>query len=291
MVEAKGNTKPSPIKCKRISASKNWCFVHNNFTEKNLEEMVEIFTKLTMKYVIGKEVGESGTPHLQGAVFSEISFRPMEKCKLTFKPHWEKCKGNMQQNITYCIKDGDYVTNIELPEPLFIPEMYGWQLKLHEILASPPTNSDRTIHWFWSKEGNRGKSDAVRWLVLKHNAVVCAGKTNDMKCLVVKFTEKNNNIPPKLVVMDVPRSVDKISYGGLEEVKNGIFASPKYESCMHKQNRPHMIIFANFFPEGDKDMSADRYRIYNVDQEADEGHVIDYQFKDDMQFGKAAWEF
>lgn len=32
----------------------------------------------------------------------------------------------------------------------------------------------------------------------------------------------------------------------VEEIKNGIFASTKYECGMHKMNRPHVIVFANF---------------------------------------------
>lgn len=283
MVEVEGNTISSPragetaqktikkvgIACKRISAGKQWCFTHNNWCEQQLVEMVEMFSKFDMEYVIGEEVGDEGTPHLQGAVFAKHVFRPMEKLGLTFKPHWEKCKGTREQNITYCTKQGGTVhSNIKMPEQLYCPEIYGWQLQVAEIVEVDPLPSDRTIHWFWEPTGNVGKSDLMRWLVIKKGAVVCAGKAADMKHLIVTYTEKNNGVWPKIIVIDVPRVMQGyLSWSGLEEVKNGIFASSKYESQMFCMNRPHMIVLANFAPEPGREMSADRFNIVRIGEE------------------------
>jgi hypothetical protein len=58
--------------------------------------------------VIGKEVGENGTPHLQGFMqFPERkSLRQMKK--LCDKSHFEKTKGSIDQNYAYCTKDGNF---------------------------------------------------------------------------------------------------------------------------------------------------------------------------------------
>jgi hypothetical protein len=216
--------------------------------------------------MIGKEVGACGTPHLQGYVTSDTKFRPLEKFRsLTFKLHWEKCKGNEEQNVAYCSKGKNFVTNMEVPEPVEIDEPYGWQLKVVELVQRP--RDKRTIHWFWEPKGGKGKSSLMRWLVVKQGALVCAGKAADMKYLVVKFTEQHKGVAPKVIVFDVPRSsAGYISYTGIEEIKNGVFASTKYECGMHVQNHPHVFVFANFKPEPGVEMSADRFDTYNIDE-------------------------
>jgi len=255
---------------KRPSVGKKWCFTLNNWCEEHLVKMVKDFEVFGLEYIIGEEVGESGTPHLQGAVFGEKYFRPMEAFKWEFKPHWEKCKGNKEQNVAYCKKQGTFHTNMKVPKPLFCPEIYGWQLEAASLISSEPDPSDRTIHWWWEPYGGVGKSDLVRWLVIKKNAIVCAGKAADMKHMIVAHTEQNNGVWPELIVFDVPRSQEGyLSYTGIEEIKNGIFASSKYESSMFKMNRPHVMVFANFEPTPGRDMSADRFRIVRINDRRD----------------------
>ena len=256
-----GNTSPSSQpKVKRVSPSKSWCFTHNNYTEDQLDQMVQGFKGKDLEYVVGKEVGSQGTPHLQGYIHGKVKFRPMEYFSTwDFSPHWEKCRGSKAQNYTYCTKDGKYLTNMKDPNPevIQVQEPYGWQLWVKHIVEQPPDN--RTIHWFWDDQGNIGKSTLVKWLCVKHDAQVCAGKAGDMKCQIASC-----GTPPKIVVFDVPRSnLDYISYTGIEEIKNGCFSSPKYESKMYCMNNPHVIIFANEPPRQNK-LSLDRWHIVNL---------------------------
>lgn len=44
----------------------------------------------------------------------------------------------------------------------------------------------------------------------------------------------------EIVVMDIPKQVEHISYTGIEEVKDGAFFSGKYESGMIVMNYPHI---------------------------------------------------
>lgn len=82
----------------------NWCFTLNNYTE----EEVTAIQGLDVKYIIyGKEVGESGTPHLQGYVNLARSQKLSYVSKLISRAHWEPCNGSPQQNIDYCSKQGD----------------------------------------------------------------------------------------------------------------------------------------------------------------------------------------
>ena len=64
-----GNTNsPSITRKKQIPPAIRWCFTFNNYSTDEYNSIVPKFRLLAKYYIIGKEVGESGTPHLQGYV-------------------------------------------------------------------------------------------------------------------------------------------------------------------------------------------------------------------------------
>lgn len=87
--------------------AKNYCFTLNNYTEDDIQRLVELAP--SVGYIVyGKEVGESGTPHLQGFVqfATRIRFDPA-KAKISGRCHLERAR-NAQQARDYCVKDGDF---------------------------------------------------------------------------------------------------------------------------------------------------------------------------------------
>ena len=109
---------------KRVSPAKAWCFTLNNYTKEEHGAMVLQFSKISeknpnFKYIVGKEVGEQGTPHLQGYIQSNKKFRPLPQFKVMRDNkqamHFERAKGNAMQNFRYCSKDGDFVSNMDRP--------------------------------------------------------------------------------------------------------------------------------------------------------------------------------
>lgn len=88
------------------------CFTHNNYVEGDDEKIKNAFPNAYG--IIGKEVGESGTPHLQGYLKLE---RQTSLKKITDelarvlgrRPHVEKTQGTPQQNIEYCSKEGNFI--------------------------------------------------------------------------------------------------------------------------------------------------------------------------------------
>jgi len=66
-------------------------------------------------YIFGREVGESGTPHLQCyvALLKKKKFSALKK--LFPNGHLTVCRGTPQQNYDYCSKDGNFVTWGVLP--------------------------------------------------------------------------------------------------------------------------------------------------------------------------------
>lgn len=106
--------------------SKYWTFTLNNYTDADVEhirKIREIFPSCTY-LVFGREVGEAGTPHLQGYLEFDTRRRfTIVKNLLAAggRCHIEKRRRNAtsQQNRDYCTKDGDFEEfgTISEPEP------------------------------------------------------------------------------------------------------------------------------------------------------------------------------
>lgn len=83
--------------------SYGFCFTLNNYNEEEYNELLSMDCRYV---IIGKEVGESGTPHLQGFVqFNSLKTLSGLK-KVNGRAHWEATKGSIDQNVAYCSKDG-----------------------------------------------------------------------------------------------------------------------------------------------------------------------------------------
>jgi len=94
--------------------SRNFCFTMNNYAATDLETLQSISW---IKYgCVGREVGESGTPHLQGYIQCDRKTRTTDSGlskKLnkagTSHAHVEVARGTPEEAALYCQKDGDYV--------------------------------------------------------------------------------------------------------------------------------------------------------------------------------------
>lgn len=88
----------------------HYCFTLNNYDEEELSS-VRSFCEAEGKYfIIGKEVGSSGTPHLQGylSLKRRRSFL-FVRDKLSSRCHIESARGTSRQNREYCSKGGDFI--------------------------------------------------------------------------------------------------------------------------------------------------------------------------------------
>ena len=85
--------------------SLGWCFTVNNYNDEEYEALLGTHCRYV---IIGKEVGESGTPHLQGFIQFE-SLKTLSACrKINYRAHWEMTKGTIDQNVQYCSKEGHF---------------------------------------------------------------------------------------------------------------------------------------------------------------------------------------
>lgn len=107
-----GNTLSIPPKKKQENQYSHYCFTFNNFENDDKIEIEMLFKKYASKYTFEKEVGKSGTRHLQGYVnFSKR--KRLTELKKIFNPmiHWEVCR-NVKASIDYCQKDANNLTDI-----------------------------------------------------------------------------------------------------------------------------------------------------------------------------------
>jgi len=87
--------------------SRGWCFTLNNHT---MEEVWAMKTCKVRYLVAGHEVGQEGTPHLQGYLETDSPVRMSAVKKLPGmgRAHLEKRMGTRDQARDYCIKDGEF---------------------------------------------------------------------------------------------------------------------------------------------------------------------------------------
>lgn len=93
--------------------SRTWCFTINNYTQDD----VNLLNQVQCKYIVfGYEIGESGTPHLQGFIyFDDAKTLSTLKKKIHKTAHFEIANGTPLQAATYCKKDGRFEERGELP--------------------------------------------------------------------------------------------------------------------------------------------------------------------------------
>lgn len=90
-----------------IQRCRTWVFTLNNYTQEEEEGIME--SECADYIVFGREVGEEGTPHLQGYLeFSEpLKMSQVKKRMKNTRLHLEARRGTQKQAIDYCKKDGD----------------------------------------------------------------------------------------------------------------------------------------------------------------------------------------
>lgn len=86
------------------SKARAFCFTLNNYTAQHEQALKD----LDCQYIVfGHEVGEQGTPHLQGYVYF-TNPRSVVAVRKLFPWHVEVAKGDADQNRDYCTKDDDF---------------------------------------------------------------------------------------------------------------------------------------------------------------------------------------
>lgn len=250
-------------------AKRIWCLTWNNYPVTTWFEILKSCNPQILEYVFGEEIGDEGTPHIQGVIRFKNSIKLNTLKKIDPSIHWEGCR-SWKHSVDYCMKGGNYKTNITTVETIkdtIMRKKYAnvvwkdWQKEIIDIVEGPP--DDRTIYWVWEPEGGAGKSFLCKYLGIKYDAIIGNGKKNDVFNQVKTYIDEKKKCP-SLVILDVPRSdIDYFNYGVLEKLKDGMLYSGKYEGGVVYLDDVHCIVFANTEPILDC-MSKDRWKLIRI---------------------------
>ena len=162
--------------------AKSWFYTLNNYSEAEWTQLKDLECTY---HVLGKEIGQSGTPHVQGTVTFATAKRFSALTTLNSRIHWEKVK-DLESARNYCMKDKDYVivdnrkqgnrsdlqsavsvlmedgiTALVKQHPVEYLKFHSGFHKLHYTsLLGKRDLPDKTVHWLWGSTGS-GKTYAV----------------------------------------------------------------------------------------------------------------------------------
>lgn len=327
-----------PAELTKRKQARNYCFTLNNYTS---EELESIALNKFRYLVYGKEVGESGTPHLQGylEVAKPMTFMAIKaECPGLVRASFHRRRGTREQAKNYCLKGEqsheewdelhetgpnwganaqiteygswkaggqgarndwntiledienasslyafakeqpeiaikyttgvqrimeakkDEENNIRLQKEFSAFKPNNWQHKLLEELKGTPNN--RSVIWYVDPEGGKGKTYMAKYL----KANMEAAYLTNCKSADAAHAYKGESI----VIFDYSRSNDgTINYSILEQIKNGMIFSPKYDSRTKVYATPHVVCLANFYPNKSM-LSMDRWDIRILDKKSAE---------------------
>jgi len=269
---AKGNTKP------RQNQLKKHRFTYNNYKIDEIKKMETLFSEICWKGLFQSEVGEQGTPHLQGAIWLKKPMRWSE-FKLPKEINWQKLDYD-KEAMEYCRKegkdgfDGKFRWQLNIPKKLkIIEKLYEWQLDAEKYCLSEPDG--QSIRWYHESEGGTGKSSFCKYMAVKHNSIVIqGGKLADIMNIIFNTDMDTVNS----LIIDIPRChKNSVSYASIECILNGMITNTKYETGRKIFNPPNIIVFSNFPPIiSEETLSIRRWKIIHLGKEVTISDDEDY---------------
>jgi len=257
----------------------HWFMTWNNYNEENIIELETKMKKFCKKFIFQEEIGKEGTKHLQGN-FQLLKKMRWSEFGLPKTIHWEKTR-NVKASNTYCQKDDTHTGrrwSYGFPiENKIINNLYPWQKSIEDIIVQDP--DDRSIYWIYDPAGDNGKTQLCKYLITKYDIMVAtSGSEKDIACMIAlaKKSGRDLNAKNTCFVFHFARCTGKISYHGIEAVKDGLITSSKYESSTLCFNSPHVFVFSNIYPDTST-MTQDRWKIKTINGLKE---MVDYESND-----------
>lgn len=259
---------------KQIPARIEHFFTWFGYNEESEEfrKFMEFLEYKCSKYAFQEEECPSTKKmHLQGIIKLHRKERDTA-FGLSPQIHWEKPKDS-NAAFKYCLKEytrkgKQWTKGIPLPikDPLAGKTLKPFQQEIVDLCKTPP--DDRSIYWYWEATGKVGKTALAKHMCLKDDKILFLnGGGKDIKYAVAQHLATKGEI--SVAIFSFPRTVEEfVSYQTLEEIKDGIFFSSKYEAGMSLFNAPHVVCFANFPPDQSK-LSRDRWEVRCIQEEND----------------------
>ena len=128
-----------------------------------------------------------------------------------------------------------------------------WQSQIISLLEK---QNDRVVLWVVDETGGKGKTTLAKMLISTKGAFyVTNGKTAD-----VGYAYDGQ----EYVVLDYTRDYENyVNYSIIEQMKNGILFTSKYQSKTKVFKPAKVVVFSNFQPDKTK-LSSDRWKIIDL---------------------------
>jgi len=177
-----------------MSRHRCWCFTINNFTASDWFAVRYLFKKANYG-ICGEEVGEKGTPHLQGYIHLDNALSLSAMRKQLTRSHLTVAHGSDEDNQRYCSKENKNIYEVgeisigqgsrtdikEIADRIknkdITLEEIMWEFpleysKYHRAFKDmfnatyKPRQTPPEVYWRWGPAGT-GKT---RWVIQKHGA-------------------------------------------------------------------------------------------------------------------------
>lgn len=212
----------------------------------NLGGIKRILSRLDAKEVyIGEERGKSGYEHYQCA-FDLAGDLSEYVSRNSVGWHVEPCI-SWGDAIEYCRKDGRYHyygNSIEEVEYRRI-RTFGLSAYQQDIMESVQAGNDRTVTCWIDRKGSKGKSTLL-YLQARNRKWLPIPRTEQTAVRIIDFVAKfyDNH---EAIVLDLPRkkTVTESLCEALEDIKDGLIASAKYEGKIRFIRGVKILVFTN----------------------------------------------
>ena len=125
-----------------------------------------------------------------------------------------------------------------------------------------------TVWNFQSKPGNEGKTFIQKYIQQQFGGRrVLKTEANSRKADIAYMLTQETLTCKDIFLFNLLRSDLEVTYGLLENIKDGYLVSSKYRSKPLKIQTPNIVIvFSNSFPNMSQ-LSDDRWRIYEIEND------------------------
>ncbi|QMW68655.1 replication-associated protein [Crucivirus-99] len=244
----------------------HWFFTWNNYPMNFVELLETSLQPLCKTYVFQQEVGDNGTPHIQGCLTLHKKMR-WTQFGLPKSIHWEPTvKKSAAEN--YCSKEASKAGNTYWWPPLestplkLIDTLLPWQQTVCDLCKVLP--DDRSVNWIYDPLTCQGKTQLTKYLVAKYNAIALGGCARDATFILANAVNNGRDLnKPTTIIFNFAKDSSSPNYSLIESIKDGMIINGKYESCALIFNSPHIWIFSNKLPNTNG-LSKDRWRIWTI---------------------------
>lgn len=247
-------------------------------------ELLEFLDNYCKEWCFQKEQGEeTGYIHYQGRLSLKLKKRKNELIK--------ELKDNLlnislrvtstenRDNNFYVMKDDTRIegpwTSKDVPDtPAYIPKQYRGKMDTlrpfqETILKMSEQFDDRSIHYIYCPNGNKGKSTIAHLMRLFKKGLVIppindADKLVFSVCNMLRAKNIRDTVP---IFIDLPRAMNQERLYGIFTAIEIIKAGYVYDTRNHYKDwdfdSPNIFVFSNIEPELNM-VSLDRWRLWTI---------------------------